>query len=162
MSIKQANLYARIARPWIYEKPLFHIIMKRMEWVRANRPVVDMNKELREMFGLIEDGVRYRFVKFLRAYIQVLSAVRVERGLAPVGEAAKSLPLHLELGAFRRVPLILMGLGITRFTALLLARRVRFDPELDWDGVRQILLQLRLGPLNLPAVSQQEIVEWRG
>jgi hypothetical protein len=163
MTEKSCNYHASVARAWVYEYPFRWIVANRLEWIRANRdPDVDPHLIVRDVSNVIEDGLRFRFVKYLRAFLQLLDVVRAERGLAPQDESGAVLPYYLETGASSRTSLILIGLGLSRTTALFLSKRLALPTEADWDDVRNLLLSARLGELGLPAVCSQELRDWRG
>lgn len=163
MSKKSCNLHAGIAFAWIYEFPLRKIVAERLKWVRENRdPTADAHAVVRSVSSIIEDGLRFKFVKYLRAFLQLLDVVRVERGLGLQDENGTALPYYLEAGASSRASLILIGLGLSRTTALMLARRLDVPAEADWDDVRNLLLNANLRDLGLHAVCRQEIRDWRG
>ena len=79
---------------------------------------------IRQILEGIESAVRYRYVKYLKAYNDVLTVVLLERGEADSSAPLVPLHLYLECGTSDAVAINLISLGMSRTTALLLIRQV--------------------------------------
>jgi hypothetical protein len=85
---------------------------------------VDVKTVIFELISTIEGVIRYRYAKYTRAYSDVLAQALREKGQQEAAESRVPIYLHLEAGAFNQVPMSLMSLGLSRVTALVLAKRV--------------------------------------
>lgn len=121
--------HAKIAAGWIHENPLSvmvanEIAYREAEATRTSDPKpVNVRNLIYGIIDTIERELRFRYVKNLRAYHDVLAQVLRERGDT---RSQQLVPIHLylECGAYRAVPISLISLGFTRVTALLLAKRI--------------------------------------
>jgi hypothetical protein len=122
--------HAKIASAWIHEAPLSRIIANELayresEAKRASPPTkVNVRNLIYGIIDTMERELRFRYVKYLRAYNDALAQALKDRGEKEWAEQLPPFHLYLESGAFRPVPINLMSLGLTRVTALLLAKRI--------------------------------------
>lgn len=122
--------HSRIAWAWVHEESLANILKQGIKYRRevgereSPPKKVNIPTVISELINTIEGIIRYRYVKYTRAYNDVLAQALRERGRHK--EADDLVPIHvnLETGAFNEVPMSLMSLGLSRITALLLAKRV--------------------------------------
>src|SRR5581483_6590372 len=75
-----------------------------------SRDIERVNDSIRELFEDLENELRYRYVKYMRLYLDVLRAVLVERNRNE--DAEKLLPIHLflEYGAANQTLINLMAI----------------------------------------------------
>lgn len=116
--------HAVLASQWIHEAPLRDIIAKEIAYRTQSGEAFNVRNVIYEIIDAIEHHVRFRYVKHLHAYNDVLAVALVERGLHTEAETLAPLHLYLECGASSPVALSLISLGLSRIAALLLARRV--------------------------------------
>jgi hypothetical protein len=122
--------HAQVAWAWVHEEPLAALIKEGITYKRkvamAQTPPgkVDVKTVIFELISTIEGVIRYRYAKYTRAYSDVLAQALREKGQQEAAESRVPIYLHLEAGAFNQVPMSLMSLGLSRVTALVLAKRV--------------------------------------
>jgi hypothetical protein len=156
--------HSRIAFAWVHEEPLASIIKQGIKYRQqiaereTPRRKVKIGSVISELINTVEAVIRYRYVKFTRAYNDVLAQALRERGRRK--EAQELIPLHLNLetGAFNQVPMSLMSLGLSRVTALLLARRVMLPSDATPEQCLELCKQtLRTSRLKLSPTMRREI-----
>jgi hypothetical protein len=150
---------------WIHENPLGKILS--MEIGFRKKVATEQGAKFRpsdviySMIHCIEHEIRFRYVKFLRAYHDVLSEAFKRRGSAP-----DLVPLHLylECGASKPVPLNLISLGFSRTTALLLAKKITLSadatPETCLRKCKEAIANA--SGLKLPSVIRREVSTFVG
>jgi len=113
-----------------------------------------VNEEIRELFGEIEEDIRYRYVKYTSIYLQVLSLILKEKG--ETERAEKLLPLHtfLEVGASDRALIELMCLGLSRTSAILLKNTVSLHSDMTLQQCKRCLEALNLTRIAIPAICK--------
>jgi len=157
--------HTKLGWDWMMGAPLKQMIARKIERVSADdisrRPPADrlVGVSIRKLMHEVETVLRYRYVKWLKAYNDVLHFVLKERDL--VGDEEKLIPLHLflECGASDRVSLSLIALGLSRTTALLLKNKVRFPEDCTPEGCREILRSINLSQIEISPLCRRELAE---
>jgi len=146
-----------LATQWIQNRPLREIIERRLARLQRTSP----NTVVRQVIDAIEDRIRFRAVKHFRAYCNILRFVAAERGIeSELPAAAHHFYLFLECGASDPITLNLIGLGLSRTTALLLQpllpEAAASDPETCFVLLRG--MNLRNRGLPLTCVREAELL----
>lgn len=123
------------------------------EHKRTLTPIQDV---IRNMIKSIEQRIRFKLVRSLRAYHDVLSTVLVARNRASEAEAMLPLHIYMECGACNVVVLNLISLGFSRTAALLLHKLVFFPQDASPEWCRHILLHANLEALKVPPTVRRE------
>jgi hypothetical protein len=154
--------FAFLALKWIQGMPIRDLVKARLEYKKVPDQEKAVNEEIRGLFAEIEEDLRYRYVKYTSIYLQVLSIVLREKGYTE--SADKLLPIHmfLEFGAWERVLINLMSIGLSRTSAILLRRTVSVDPEWTIQQCERYLDAVNLDRINIPAICRAEIARLRG
>lgn len=155
----RAAMLGMLVRDWMRGYPLARIIEERMRFIRDERPdEFNADKIIRETMDDVEDIARFAAPKYMACYHDVYTVYLRQAGQAP-RLSTDELTMMLELGVSRPVEVVLMGLGLSRTTA------VGVSPHLG-DELRpaatEILAWLRgndLGALDLPRAARREIEE---
>lgn len=113
---------------------------------------------IRETMDLVENFVRFKFLKYVSCYVDVLRhrVSQMPDGLARSADLP-SVALWLEFGASTDTQLALMGLGLSRTTAIELSRLIANDAMTE-DEVHQWLTATEIEGLNLAPALQREIL----
>jgi len=150
-SIKYRNLICNLAHDWVTGKSIGSILRDRVNFVRRD----DDNKKsastiIRETLKVIESAIRFRLVKYLSAYEDILELALLERGFSK--DDAQQAPYHtfLEFGSCNRVELGLMSLGFSRFTALRLKKIIGNTDAVDVEDYLEILSTININSMDLP------------
>lgn len=148
---------AVLAMKWMRQHNLRQIIEARRKWQEENRktltPIEDV---IRNMIRSIEQRIRFKLVRSLRAYHDVLSTVLIARNRASEAETMLPLHLYMECGACSQVALNLISLGFSRTAALLLYNLRIFPQDASPELCRQIILHANLEELKVPATVRRE------
>ncbi len=122
--------HAVLASRWIHETPLHEIIQGEIKYRTEQNQTFVVRNVIYEVIEALEHHVRFRYVKSLRAYNDVLAVALVEKGFVDEAQSLPPLHLFLECGASNPVALSLISIGLSRIAALLLSRRVTLAADL--------------------------------
>ena len=112
---------------------------------------------IRGVFTDIENNLRFKYVKYTKCYMDLLRHALTEKGQGDVADRLVPIPLYLELGASSVTMVNLIGLGLSRLCAAIVAKEApsasMARPELiAW--LRQTNLSRRgLSPVVLREVA---------
>ncbi|HEY1768998.1 MAG TPA: DEAD/DEAH box helicase [Chthoniobacterales bacterium] len=146
--------YWRLAKEWVHQRSLRQIINDRLEYLRG-RGEVDVRNAIYEVIQDIETVLRYRFVKHLRAYNDVLAFVLRNRGFVEQSESLPPMHLYIECGASDPAAISLISLGLSRVSALFLKRRIDFQENPTPEGCLAKLRSVQIQ--TLPAFCRREL-----
>jgi hypothetical protein len=133
------------------------IIVSRLKYLTSIGEEFDTRDVIYDVIEDLEKVIRHRFVKHLRAYNDVLGVVLGEREL--LVEAGSLIPMHLylECGASDPVALGLISIGLSRTSALILKKRIRFPNESTPEDCMRILSRVDLKRYGVPAFIRREV-----
>ena len=106
----------------------------------------------------IEQGLRFRYLRYSSCYIDLLKFALSENGQDEWIERIPSIPLYLELGACSDTMVNLIGIGLSRITAGIIAERA-VNKEMGRSEVLEWLKRQNLRALNVPSVCIREVEE---
>ncbi|MDD4051570.1 MAG: DEAD/DEAH box helicase [candidate division Zixibacteria bacterium] len=153
----QYRFYSLLAFRWVHEEPLRKIIRDYITYQRKNGRFENAAKTIREIMEALETEIRYRYVKQVRAYLDILSHVLVEQGQQEAAETIAPLHLFLECGASSIAVLSLLSIGLTRTTSLLLRKQIGFPDDATPEQCRAIIRNTNIDDLDIPAMCRQEL-----
>lgn len=152
--------YALLAMFWMQGKTLKEIILNRLRYYEvAATETQEINTHIRDLLEILESILHYKYVKFLRAYSDVLASYLKHTNRESLIDSIKPLHLYIEFGAREAVLLNLISLGLSRTTAILLRKATNWNTDLDRQGCLDKIKNLNLRQLDIPAVCKQEIRE---
>jgi hypothetical protein len=142
---------------WMRGLPLSYIIAKNWDYWRSRGqrlPAV-----IRDTMREIEEYVRFRFAKYAYCYTDVLRVflARVRPNLL---EQVQDLNLMLEFGASQLTQISLMDLGLSRTSALAVARLIAND-KLSRSECAEWVRQADVDALNLSKIVASEVARVR-
>lgn len=112
-----------LAYNWIIEKPYSEILSGKIKYDSKKKVIKDrkrfINQSIEHLNTDIEDTLKYKYSRFLKCYIDILEDI-----LSNEGEKFQlcNLPSFIESGACNKTTVILINLGISRTTAIYLAK----------------------------------------
>jgi hypothetical protein len=147
-----------LALQWMTGRSLKQLIVQRLEYRKiASDDIRQINNNIRGLFEDIEDEIRYKYVKYFKLYADVLRAVLEEKGQAELSARIPSVHLFLEYGAASQTLINLMGLGLSRTSAILLRSHLSLGDDLDAAACQSRIEQVSLTTPALPALCRAEI-----
>lgn len=143
---------------WLKGYPLSRLITERLNYLRRNNRTVSIAKVIRETMADVEEIARFQAPKYIGCYIDVLTfhlkSLNQEHLLTSVNDIA----LRLEYGISNTTQLSLIGLGLSRTTAIAISDIIPDDALnevscLHWLKTNQQLYG------DLPSVIRSEIAK---
>ncbi len=159
---RQAGLQALVTLEWLRGMPLPRIIRKRLERRARDRdpeiPADDLPQVIRETMQLVEEVARFRAPRYLSCYLDVLDLHLEQIGRADLRRDDLRFDLYLEFGVATTTLLSLVGLGLSRTSAVALSGLIARD-DLSPDGCIDWVVRNRadLRRTDLPAAIRREI-----
>jgi RAD3-like DEAD/DEAH box helicase len=157
-STERYRYYWRLATQWIHQRPLRQIIDERIQFLRTRDAGINIRNVIYEVVEDIETVLRYRFVKHLRAYNDVLTVVLRESGFPQQAESLPPMHLYLECGAADIVAISLISLGLSRVAALFLKGRIDLPRDATPEHCLRKLRPLELDAMPLPVYCRRELL----
>jgi len=119
-SDKSHTFFCGLAVDWMRGKSFRELIARQYEQKkkRLKRGKPKVGAVIREVFENIENDLRFRYVKCMRCYIDVLRVALEHTGNTNYIAQIPAIPLYLELGACSDTTVSLIALGFTRTSAI--------------------------------------------
>lgn len=152
------TFFATLALKWMRGEPLPMIIEEQFQRKnkRAKKGTPSIATVIRETFDLIERDVRFRYVKFVKCYIDILIAALQDRGQEELLPSVVPLHLFLELGASSQTMLNLIGMGLTRTTAGIVTEAA-VDKSMDRTETARWLHSTNWKAQTIPTACRREL-----
>lgn len=117
---KSHTFYCGLAVDWMRGQSFREIIGRRYEYKKGKlkRGKPSVATVIREVFEDIEKELRFRYVKYMRCYIDILRVALELTGNSSYISQIPAIPLYLELGACSDTTVSLIALGFTRTSAV--------------------------------------------
>ncbi|WP_121626781.1 DEAD/DEAH box helicase [Poseidonibacter antarcticus] len=155
----QYKLYSKYASSWIHDNTLSEIINSNHNYYAKNNPSRTINSSIRETLNIIESYVRFKYVLYTGAYIDILKLVIEEKKLTDDEfENIPNLPLYLECGSADLIVINLISLGLSRLTSIKLKQSKYFScEEPSSTNCFKALQNIEVNFLDIPEICKQEI-----
>lgn len=155
--------FSTLAYHWVIGKSLRDLIDNRLLYYNAiNGDRKKINKHIRDLLDDIEQTLRFTYVRYLKAYLDVLRAFLESQQQPEKAEALSPWDLYVEFGARDRVLLQLMSIGVSRSTAILIRRAITTQQDVSREECWTKLKGLPLKVLAIPGVCKEEIRKLTG
>jgi len=138
-------------------KSLKELIANKIEYNHAGNDVDRINDLIRDLFSEIENTLRYKYVKYMTVYSDVLKAILLEKGQQLDAERIPPIHLFLEYGAANLTLINLMSIGLSRTSAILLKHSRGMGDNLLPNECQSLIEQIDLGSSSLPGLCKSEI-----
>lgn len=151
--------FTMLAFRWMRGEPLRRLIDD--AWRRRQqeaRRQVTIGPVIRTLMENIEQGLRFRYLRYSSCYIDLLKLALSETKQEEWIERIPSIPLYLELGACSETMVNLIGIGLSRITAGIIAEKA-VNKEMGRSEVLEWLKRQNLRALNVPSVCIREVQE---
>ena len=110
----------------------------------------------------LETHVRYNLVRYIKVYQDVLRFVLVLRGENTKASFVENISVYLEFGSCNSIDLNLMSVGLSRSTALLIRKKIKFPQEGTPEDYINLLKGTRLEKITIPSYCVREIQQILG
>lgn len=132
------------ALSWMRGEPLTQLVRESVKYhlknsseaSKRNRKQAIIDAAIRNMFGLVEQTIRFRLVQWAKAYVDLLRFVLVEAGRSDLIDQVYDFSLALELGISTETGRSLVELGLSRITASVIASLIT-DSSLTPEQVKE-------------------------
>jgi hypothetical protein len=167
---KSQFYFAPLALLWMRGEPLPQLIESAINHAKGQKEklaaakttkkkketIVNTATIIRQVMGNIENDLRFRYVKFISCYSDILRIVLDETGHAEALASIPSLPLYLELGACSGTMVSLISLGLSRTAAGIIARKSAFQ-SMTPSEAEDWLMKFNLEAAGVPGICIREV-----
>ena len=150
-----------LASQWMHGESLKALIANKLDRDKVPDDPRKVSTTIRELFDDLENTLRYRYVKYLRAYTDVLRAVLEAGQRKDLAESIVPLHLLIEYGAFDETLINMMALGLSRTSAILLKAILRWPAALSRVECQERINRIDAARMDLPLVCKDEITRIR-
>jgi hypothetical protein len=153
---KRVFMLAMLVTSWMRGHPLKRLINERIEYEVRRSASVNVSGIIRSVMKDVEEVARFQAPKYLSCYIDVLRQHLSTIGRSDLLTADLDINILLEFGVPGGTQLSLMGLGLSRTSALALAEFIASDQLSEQECIvwlRENDWQL----LNLPTLVKRDI-----
>jgi hypothetical protein len=130
----ERNLKAKITIDWMRGRPLGRIIRERIDYLSSQKRLFKVPAEIRSVIGMINKNARYLIPKYLSCYSDCVAHWFIMIGRDDLAGEVTDIQDMLESGVAERTMIALIGLGLSRTSAVELATHIP-DTELSIDAV---------------------------
>jgi hypothetical protein len=143
---------------WMRGMPLAALIAQRINYFRQREDPPKVAKHIRDTMADVEEYGRFQAPKYLGCYADLLRFYLESTGRGKLAEAQPDVVKLLELGVSSDTETSLMTLGLSRMSAVELAKEVIHD-NLGRDEALAWLRSSDLDQIDLPTLVRREIDE---
>ncbi len=154
---EQYKYHAFLAVSWMRGSSLRELVANKVERARAGTNVHKINAAIRELFNDLESELRFKYVKYMRIYSDVLRAVLMEKGLSDEANALLPIHLFLEYGAANQTLISLMAIGMSRTSSILFKSYLSLRDNVNASECRGYVDRVNIERTSLPAICKSEI-----
>ncbi len=153
-------LHALIVVQWLKGFSLAAIIKRNIDYHIRNSKSYKLPALIRHTMELVEQNARFRAPKYFSAYMEVLNLHLREIGREGLIDHGLDIGTQLEFGVSSQTLLSLMGLGLSRMSAVALYEKIARDDLskeecLAWVAERESQFE----GMDIPAIILREIRE---
>lgn len=149
--------FASLAHFWMTGTTLGELIAKKLAYEQIPDEPRRVTRAVRDLLEAIEKILRYKYVKYLRLYTDVLASHLNQTGHQDLLPGIAPLHLYIEYGACDDVLLHLMGFGLSRASAIALQRQAQLPTDAEWEDCRRLVEDSDVVKLQLPALVKREV-----
>jgi hypothetical protein len=153
---KRVVMLAMLVTSWMRGHPLKRLITERIEYEHQRRVIINTSAIIRSVMKDVEEVARFQAPKYLSCYIDVLRQHLGTIGREDLLSSDLDINILLEFGVPGGTQLSLMGLGLSRTSALALAEFIASDQLSEQDCIRW-LRENDWRSLDLPTLVKRDI-----
>ena len=137
---------------WTHNSILRDIILDYHKYNKKSK----ISQSIKEVLETIEKKIRYKYVLYTSAYVDILKYVLQEKNFPLDTDNLPNLPLYLEVGSGTKEIINLISLGLSRNTSIKLYKLQVVDCD-DIVECYQNLKNINIDNLELPYILKEEI-----
>ena len=141
---------------WMRGFPLNRLIGSLIAWNEKKKRDYELAKVIRDVMQDVEQVARFLAPRYLSCYIDILRHHLLSIDRADLADQVPDVNIWLEFGASQQTQLSMMGLGLSRTTAIALSEFI-VDDNLSESEVLARISGLSIESLGLPMAIQREI-----
>lgn len=149
-------VHALVTIEWMRGLPLGQIIQKRINYLENHGRSYKLATVIRDTMRDVEEVARFKAPKYLAAYLDVLKYHFEQIGRGELFPRNLRFDLYLEFGVATDTLLSLIGLGLSRTSAVAINEFLA-DDKLGEEAVLQWIQGGRWQSLDIPAVVKREL-----
>lgn len=149
-------VYALVTVEWMRGLPLGQIIRSRIRYLEEKDRDYSLAAVIRDTMRDVEEVARFRAPKYMTAYLDVLRHHLTEINRGDLLADEMNFNLYLEFGVATKTLLSLIGLGLSRTTAVAVNEYLGND-RMTEEAVFDWIVAQRWRTLELPAVVRREL-----
>ena len=135
---------------------LARIIGSRIKYLKDKNREYDLAGTIRSVMDDVEQIARFTAPRYLSCYIDLLRLHLEQQGRSDLASQMPDVNLWLEFGASQQTQLSMMGLGLSRTSAIALSEFI-VDDKLSETAVIEKIAELKLDSLGIPLAIVREI-----
>jgi len=147
----------RVRPEYRFPLSLKELIENKISWNKASGDVDRINDLIRELFDEVENRLRFKYVKYMKIYSDVLGAILIEQNRTADLASIPPIHLFLEYGAASLTLINFIALGLSRSSAILLKAMRGLRDNLSIAQCQEVIDSISLDSVNLPAICSSEI-----
>ena len=147
--------YALTTARWMHGLSLSVIIRKNEDYFRENRIERPVARVIRDTMTMVEEISRFKAPKYLSAYLDVLQKYLLDTGRENLYPDELKLDLYLEFGVATKTLLSLIGIGLSRTSALALNEHFSDDYLSEPEVFERLIKRQWMGWQLLPLVMRE-------
>lgn len=141
---------------WMRGFSLNRLISSLIAWYDTKKRGYELAKVIRDVMQDVEQVARFLAPRYLSCYIDILTHHLHNIGRKDLADQVPDVNIWLEFGASQQTQLSMMGLGLSRTTAIALSEFI-VDDNLSEPEVLHKISTLSVESLGLPLAIQREI-----
>lgn len=153
---KSHAYFAPLALRWMRGDPLPRLLDDAITYRQKQNPNTSTPRIIRDTLDDIENDLRFRYVKYTSCYCDLLKEALQRTAHTDLVERIPAIALFLELGASSRTMINLVGLGLSRMTASLVAAKAA-NKNMERPEAQQWLLRENWNESDLSRICVKEI-----
>lgn len=149
---------ALLVTQWMRGYPLSRLIDERIQYLAKKSREIDEAAEIRSVMDQVEQIARFEAPRGLSCYCDVLTQYLREVGREDLLEDLPRFNVLLELGVNQQTQISLMGLGLSRTSAITISEKIAADDLTELQGLRWLVDNQELWRnFSVPALVTKEI-----
>jgi superfamily II DNA/RNA helicase len=149
-------VFSLVTVEWMRGLPLGRIINNRIRYLTRRGQSFSISSAIRNTMRDVEDVARFRAPKYLAAYVDVLRHHLRQLGREGLLPESLTFDLYLEFGVSTKTLLSLIGIGLSRTSAVAINEFLASD-DLSEEEVFERLKERRWQGYNIPNIVKREI-----